>query len=115
MFCKQFIQNYCYVFTRWSRKTWALFSALGKQVKIGAVALKLGDMAYKRSMISGSFISSNYNNTLQLTSPSTECDSGQHAFNSTQKKVFILLHSQDTIDSISIYNFVKSKGVACLC
>jgi len=108
MFCKQFIQSKCYVFTRWSRKTWALFSALGKQVKIGAVALKLGDMAYKRSLVTGAFLSSNYNSSFVLTSHSIECDWGQQLLNVAQKTLLIKLQSQDTIESISNYHYVKS-------
>ena len=45
MLYKQYIFSETYVFTRWSRKTWALFSAIGKHVTIGAIALKLGDIA----------------------------------------------------------------------
>jgi len=61
MFRKQYILKQSYVFARWSRKTWSLFSAIGKEIKIGAVACRLGDMAYKRLMIAGSFISTSYN------------------------------------------------------
>jgi hypothetical protein len=100
MFCKQFIQIHCYVFTRWSRKTWALFSALGKQVTIGAVALKLGDMAYKRTMIAGSFLSANYNTLFTLTSESQECDSDQQTLNISNINAKFQLNLQDRIDSI---------------
>ena len=61
MFRKQYILKQSYVFARWSRNTWSLFSAIGKEIKIGAIASRLGDMAYKRLMIAGSFISTSYN------------------------------------------------------
>jgi len=100
MLVKQYIAKQYYVFTRWSRKSWALFSALGKQVKIG-VTIRLGDMAYKRSLITGSFISTEYSIHCANIIPVFEIDSGQQSLvpfiNIQQTNSFISFDSVDTL------------------
>ena len=110
MFSKQYIQQQYLVFTRWSRKTWALFSAIGKQIKIGAVALRLGDMAYKRSLIAGSFISTCYSSLLQFSTQQSECDSGQLSFmQSTQMQSVMQQQSIDSVENVLLYHYRNQR------
>ena len=105
MFYKQYIQQQYLFFTRWSRKSWALFSAIGKQIKIGAVALRLGDMAYKRTLIAGSFLSTAYAALLQFSTQQLECDSGQPScMQSTQIQSVMQQQSIDSVENVLLYH-----------
>ena len=105
MICKKHIRKQYFVFSRWSRKSWALFSAIGKQIKIGAVALRLGDMAYKRTLIAGSFISTGYLSLLQFSTQQLECDSGQPSFmQSTQMQSVMQQQSIDSVENVLLYH-----------
>ena len=102
MFVRQYIVKQWYVFTRWSRKSWALFSAIGKQIKIG-FTLRLGDMAYKRSLITGSFLSVSYYIGTDLARI-FELDSGQKSTHNSIQQSFQLqiLTRIASVDSIAI-------------
>ena len=110
MISKQYIQNQSFVFNRWSRKSWSLFSALGKHITIGVLSTNICNMAYQKLMVIGSYISTFYNSFFTLNPQSFMFDLGQQTFiisnfsNSTNQVTLI-----DSIDIFLNNQKLKSK------
>lgn len=110
MIYKQFIQKQSIVFSRWSRKSWSLFSALGKQITIGVLSANICDMAYQKMMVVGSFISKFYNTIFTFDSQSFKNSLGQQSILiSTFLNALNQVKSVDTIDEILYYQNLKKQ------
>ena len=53
----QYIQDKYVVFSRWSRNSWAVFAARGKQVKIGEVCAGICQQSYAKASSTGKAVS----------------------------------------------------------
>lgn len=98
----KFIKRYnqVFIFSRWSRKAWALFSAIGKQVAIGNIALKLGDIAYKLLQIVSGNISEIYQEIVSFYFQKVQTS----AIFKTISEVFALNNSKISLPSIKLNN-----------
>lgn len=113
MIKNKIIQKQTYVFSRWSRKSWACFAAIGKQIKIGVLASTICDKAYTKTQMTGSFFIDSFTYLYSQNNEDSETDSRFEELYQLQLQT-ISTQQKNDIHQITYFNFNYQKVLCAI-